>query len=178
MNGERHQAEGLRPFDGQVVVLTGAAGGIGQAVARQFSGRGGYVVLVDRDAERTHALADELGGQAEALVMDLMHPNAATVIVDSVLDKHGRVDVLINNAGTSDHGPMVDVAREVLEQEIAVHLTVPFLLIQRVARPMIDAAYGRIVKHQFGGQPDRPLGPLALRRGKVGTQRRHPCSRD
>lgn len=145
MHTQGQQKSVSRSWDGQVAVLTGAAGGIGQAVARRLCDRGAHVVLVDRDAERTRALAVDLGEHAEAVVLDLMAPDAVSEIVDPVLERHGRVDVLINNAGTSAHGPMVDVSREVLEQEIAVHVTIPFLLIQRVARPMIEAGYGRIV---------------------------------
>lgn len=146
-------------WDGQVVVLTGAAGGIGQAVTRRFADRGMHLVLVDRDAERTHALSDELGEQADAVVVDLTQPTAVDEILGTTLDRHGRIDILINNAGTSAHGPLIDVTREVLEQEIAVHVTVPFLLIQRAARPMIDAGYGRIVNISSVASV---IGPLDL----------------
>lgn len=129
----------------QVAIVTGAAGGLGRSVVRRMVAAGTRVVLVDRDAEGVTTLAAEIGDKSLAKPIDLMHERAVDTIVDSTLERWGRVDMLGNNAGTFAHGPLVDVPRQVLAQELAVYVTVPFLLIQRVARPMIVAGYGRVV---------------------------------
>lgn len=141
-----HHSKGDRSLvKDHVAIVTGAAGGIGRAIVRRLAATGVRVVLVDRDAGGTATLAAEVGDQAFPVPVDLTHDGAVDTIVDSTIEHWGRVDVLVNNAGTSAHGPLVDVPREVLEREIAVHVTIPFLLIQRVARPMITAGYGRII---------------------------------
>ncbi|MEE3852988.1 SDR family NAD(P)-dependent oxidoreductase [Gordonia sp. LSe1-13] len=132
-------------YAGQVAILTGAAGGIGQGVARKLVDHGAHVVLVDRDEDKTRALQADLGDQTHCVVVDLTEESAVDSVVDTTMRRYGRVDMLVNNAGTSAHSPMVDVPRHVLDQEIAVHITAPFRLIQRVAIPMTENGYGRIV---------------------------------
>src|SRR5580765_7019976 len=81
---------------GKVVVITGASSGLGEATARYLAERGATVVLGARRAERLQALVDEItkaGGQAQALV-------------DSAVEKYGRLDVILNNAGVMPHSPL------------------------------------------------------------------------
>ncbi|QYJ03072.1 1,6-dihydroxycyclohexa-2,4-diene-1-carboxylate dehydrogenase [Nocardioides panacisoli] len=88
-------------YDGQVVLVTGAAQGIGEAVARRVSAEGGAVVLADR-SDLVHGVAEELAGagrEALAVTADLEQYDGATTIVDLALARFGRVDVLVNNVG-------------------------------------------------------------------------------
>ena len=94
---------------GRVVVITGASSGLGEATARYLAERGAAVVLGARRAERLQALVDEItraGGKASAVVTDVTDPLQVQALVDAAVDTHGRVDVLLNNAGVMPHSPL------------------------------------------------------------------------
>jgi NADP-dependent 3-hydroxy acid dehydrogenase YdfG len=94
---------------GKVVVITGASSGLGEATARYLAERGAAVVLGARRAERLQALVDEItraGGKASAVVTDVTDPLQVQALVDAAVDTHGRVDVLLNNAGVMPHSPL------------------------------------------------------------------------
>ena len=84
---------------GRVVLITGAGGAIGSAAARTLAGAGARVLAQDVRAEAVHGVVDELGASAHAFVSDLADPIAAGRLWDDALAVHGRVDVLVNNAG-------------------------------------------------------------------------------
>src|SRR3954452_24864437 len=94
---------------GKVVVITGASSGLGEATARYLAERGATVVLGARRAKRLQALVDEItkvGGQAAALVTDVTDPAQVQKLVDSAVEKYGRLDVILNNAGVMPHSPL------------------------------------------------------------------------
>jgi len=94
---------------GKVVVITGASSGLGEATARLLSGEGATVVLGARRVERLKSLADELtakGGQALAVPTDVTHCDQVKRLVDAAVQKFGRIDVMINNAGLMPHSPL------------------------------------------------------------------------
>jgi 2-hydroxycyclohexanecarboxyl-CoA dehydrogenase len=88
----------LTRIDGKVAIVTGAAGGMGQAIARLLSARGASVVLTDRDPA-VLALAGEFGPDAVALIHDVTSLDDATAVVAEVRERFGRLDILVNNAG-------------------------------------------------------------------------------
>jgi NADP-dependent 3-hydroxy acid dehydrogenase YdfG len=92
-------------LDGAVVIVTGASSGIGAATARLAAARGAKVVLAARRVDRLKELADELPG-ALAVPTDLRDPAQIDSLVDTTLDRFGRVDVLVNNAGQGLHVPL------------------------------------------------------------------------
>ena len=85
----------------QVIVITGASSGFGEQIARQCAAHGARVVLVARSAGRLEKLAEELGGEPYALAIptDVTDDTAVHALVQQVLQRFGRVDVLVNNAG-------------------------------------------------------------------------------
>ncbi|MGW5311567.1 SDR family oxidoreductase [Nocardia thailandica] len=92
------------PIAGRTVLLTGASSGVGRAAAHALGAEGARLILVARGADALRAVADEVraaGGQAETLTADLSDPGETESLAKTVLDTHGRVDVLVNNAGRS-----------------------------------------------------------------------------
>jgi len=93
----------------KVVVITGASSGLGEATARLLSAEGAIVVLGARRVDRIQSLAEELnakGGKALAVATDVTHHEQVKKLVDTAVQKYGRVDVMINNAGLMPHSPL------------------------------------------------------------------------
>src|SRR5690606_22261832 len=93
----------------KVVVITGASSGLGEATARYLAARGAVVVLGARRVERLQALVDEIsraGGRALSLATDVTNAAQVQALVDAAVERHGRVDVLLNNAGLMPHSPL------------------------------------------------------------------------
>ncbi|WP_445228169.1 1,6-dihydroxycyclohexa-2,4-diene-1-carboxylate dehydrogenase [Corynebacterium sp. H78] len=144
--GDAAEQEILSPgrFSGQVVVVTGAAQGIGYAVAKRIAHEGGQVLAVDRD-KHVFSVADELPG-AHAATADLETYVGAEKAIATAIDKFGRVDVLINNVGgTIWAKPFEHYAVDEIEKEIRRSLF-PTLWMCRAALPaLIDNGGGTIV---------------------------------
>ena len=99
----------MENIKGKVVVITGASSGLGAATARLLSAEGASVVLGARRVDRIQSLADELnakGGKALAIATDVTHVEQVKKLVDSAVQKFGRIDVMINNAGIMPHSPL------------------------------------------------------------------------
>ncbi len=96
-------------IEGKVVVITGASSGLGEATARFLSAQGASVVLGARRVDRMQSLADELigsGGKALAIPRDVTHFDQVKRLVDAAVQKYGRIDVTINNAGLMPSSPL------------------------------------------------------------------------
>ncbi len=132
-------------FTGQVVLVTGGAAGIGQAVADVFAGRGARLALLDRDAS-VEATAASLPGTGHlALVVDVTDTQALEQAVATVLERLGRIDVLVNNAGIVRLAPADSLSALDWDLTMAVNLRAPFVLSQIVGRHMLERGGGRIV---------------------------------
>jgi short-subunit dehydrogenase len=134
-----------------VVVITGASAGIGQAIAREVARRGrvGAIVLTARRAERLEALAAEIrtmGPEIAVLTIaaDLADRSAPERLVRETVDRFGRIDVLINNAGLGLPTLFADAEPELLERQIAVNFQGPLLLTRR-ALPYLIESRGMII---------------------------------
>ena len=132
-------------FTGQVVLVTGGAAGIGQAVATVFAGRGARLALLDRDGT-VEATAAALPGTGHlALVVDVTDTKALEQAVAAVLERLGRIDVLVNNAGIVRLAPADSLTELDWDLTMAVNLRAPFVLSQIVGRHMLEQGSGRIV---------------------------------
>jgi NADP-dependent 3-hydroxy acid dehydrogenase YdfG len=110
---------------GKVVVITGASSGLGEAAARLLSAQGATVVLGARRADRLKSLIDELtgnGGKALSMVTDVTHCDQLKRLVDAAVEKFGRVDVMINNAGIMPRAPLERLTIDDWDRTIDVNI--------------------------------------------------------
>ena len=144
-----------RSFDGQVVVVTGAANGIGRAIARRFAAAGARVVVNDVDADRAESTASGIrddGGRAVAAVADVSDGEQVAAMFDETIAGWGTVDVLVNNAGLVS--PMLhffEADEAWWRRLVDVNLTGHFLCSHRAARIMATAGGGCIINMSSGG---------------------------
>lgn len=131
-------------LEGKVCVVTGASSGIGEATARLLAARGASVVLAARRAERLHALAGELDG-ALAVPTDVTAAGALEHLVAQALDTHGRVDVLVNNAGQGLHVPLMDVDADDLRAVLELNVIAPLRAMQAAMPALSASGAGAIV---------------------------------
>jgi len=133
---------------GRVVLLTGAAGGIGQATARTLASANARVLLHDVNIGQVTALADEIGDQAHALAADLSDAAATQSLWDEAIAVHGRVDVLVNNAGTYPPAPLEDSLEDwvkVWDFSLAVNLLAPAILCRAAVTSFSQQPGGGII---------------------------------
>jgi NAD(P)-dependent dehydrogenase (short-subunit alcohol dehydrogenase family) len=117
----------------RVALVTGAGSGIGAAVARGFSEKGAAVGLVGRTQTKLETIADEIragGGTAHTVEADLAEPDAPAAVVDDTLATLGRIDVIVNNAGTASVTPIDQVTAQQFDREFAVNVRAALLLVQ------------------------------------------------
>lgn len=134
---------------GRVALVTGASGGIGQAVARRLAADGAVLALsYGAHAEPVEALAAEItaaGGTATALRADLGDPEAPAGLVRAVTGRLGPVEVLVSNAGLGRRQALEEITSGDFDEMLAVNLRAPFLLAQAVVPGMRDRGFGRIL---------------------------------
>lgn len=124
---------------GKAVLITGGTQGLGAATARAAIGEGAAVVLAGRNATKGQAVAQELtdaGADAVFVATDVADVNQAQAAVAATVDRHGRIDVLINAAGLTSRGTVLDTTPELFDQHIAVNLRAPFFLMQAAIADM------------------------------------------
>lgn len=127
-------------LEGRSALVTGAAAGIGRAIAEAFAAEGADVAILDRDAGRLGEVERELGGQGRKIVSiacDLTDAAAAREAVDQAIHGLDKVDVLVNNAGMLAPGDLLTLSLEDFDKVLAVNLRAPFVVAQAVARHMV-----------------------------------------
>lgn len=128
-------------LEGRRALITGASGGLGRHFASVLAGRGAEVVLAARRAQALEEACLEIrraGGKADSIVLDIADGDA----VRGYFEKSGPFDIIVNNAGISRPGPLIDLAEEDWQQVIDVDLTAAFRVCQAAARNMRDEARG------------------------------------
>jgi 3-oxoacyl-[acyl-carrier protein] reductase len=127
--------------------VTGASRGIGRAIAERLASGGATVVCVARgtNADVTAAAIAGAGGKAEAIGADVTDAAAVEGLIRSVVDKHGKLDILVSNAGITRDQLMLRMKRADWDEVVATNLTASFTLCQAALKPMIRARTGRIV---------------------------------
>jgi 3alpha(or 20beta)-hydroxysteroid dehydrogenase len=132
-------------LEGRVALITGAAGGIGAAAARRMAGEGARLLLSDADGDRALGLAAELGEGAEGIAHDVTSEEQWHAVLAHALEVHGRVDVLLNNAGVFLAAPLTQTSLADFRRVIDVNVTGVFLGMRTVAPAMIERRAGSVI---------------------------------
>lgn len=132
----------MKRFDDQVVIVTGASSGVGEATARRFAELGARVVVAARTAAKIESLAKEIDGLAVAT--DVTSLSDLEKLVQETLAAYGRIDVLVNNAGANRRGEFGDIELEAISNIVDTNLKAPMLL-TRLALAALKESKGVVV---------------------------------
>ena len=148
-------------LNNKVALVTGAGGGIGSEIATRFAAEGASVLCADRDlaaAETTVATIAVAGGSASALSADVALPADCEAQVAQTVERYGRIDIAVNNAGVALHKLALNMSVEDWDRVLRINLTGSFLTAQAAAKRMVEQGGGRIIQ----------LGSIAGQRGHMG----------
>ena len=163
---------------GKVVLVSGGTQGLGAGIARAAAQEGAIVVVAGRNAERGELVAAELtaaGAEAGFVQADITDVAQAVAAVRTTVRRHGRIDSLVNSAGLTARGTLLDTPEELFDRHVAVNLRAPFFLMQAAVADMVQrGAPGTIVNiisiDSHGGQSF--LAPyVAAKAGLAGLTR-------
>ncbi|MCM5687801.1 SDR family oxidoreductase [Sinorhizobium meliloti] len=145
-------------FKDKVVIITGAAGGIGGAVSARFASEGAQVIAADMNSEGADAIVSQIvseGGRARVFASDISTADGCRAIIENVIATEGRINVLCNNAGINRRGNLLSLTPEDWRLSFAVNVDSMFHLCQAALPHMIEAGGGAIVNtaSQWGLYP-------------------------
>jgi 3-oxoacyl-[acyl-carrier protein] reductase len=134
-------------LSGKVAIVTGASRGIGRAIARQLGEQGAIVVAAARGdhADETARELTAAGHKAEAVTLDVTDQAALEKLPGEIISRHGRLDIVVSNAGIARDQLLMRMKREDWDAVLATNLTATFVLAQAAIRPMIKQRSGRII---------------------------------
>lgn len=168
-------------IEGKIAVITGGTQGLGAAIAEQFAQAGAAgIVIVGRDADKGQAVADRVTGDTgvpvEMVAADLADIDAVRTVIAAADLVFGRVDILVNAAGLTDRGNLLNTTPELFDRMFAVNTRAPFFLMQDAVKLMNrDGIEGRIVNigsmSSLAGQPF--LTPYSASKGALATLTRN-----
>jgi 3-oxoacyl-[acyl-carrier protein] reductase len=133
----------------KIAVVTGAAQGIGLAIAETLAQQGAHMVIADIQDEKAEAVAGEIsantGQQAIAVKVDVVDSASTKAMIDRAMDEFGRVDILVNNAGTTRDNLIMRMSEADWDLILNINLKGAFNCSKAVVRPMMKQRYGRII---------------------------------
>jgi len=148
MGAEGAEEKAMANLQGRIALVTGASQGIGRACALELARAGATVALAARNQAKLAAVAAEIeavGGQAVAFALDVASEESIKAGAKAVLDRFGKVEILVNNAGITRDGLAMTLKRDAWDEVLGTNLTGAFLLTQAVLRPMLKNRWGRII---------------------------------
>lgn len=167
----------MKRFNNQVIVITGAANGIGKACAERFAEEGANVACLDLAEEQNEVVAAncrKLGVDALALHCDVTNKGSIQSVVDTILKKWGRIDVLVASAGIYTGSPLIEVSQDQWQRTIDINLTGVFLTNQVIAPLMMEQKSGSIINlSSMAGKTSWPASAeySASKSGVIGLTR-------
>ena len=163
-------------FDGRVAIVTGAGTGLGRSHALLLASRGATVVVNDLDAPDASAAAEtavaaihDAGGSAIVHLADVSTVDGANGLVAAALDRFGRLDIVVNNAGLLRAADFAEMTAELFDRVVAVNLRATFLVAHAAWTPMSAAAYGRIISTTSNSGLLGTAGSTAYAAAKAGV---------
>ncbi len=136
-------------LEGKIALVTGGSQGIGESIANALAAAGALVVVAARSEDKAAAVAHAItsaGGRAEAVRLDVTNPASVSAAFKGIVEKHGKLDVLVNNAGITDDGLILRMSKESWDKVLTTDLTGVFLCAQEAAKVMLKKKVpGRIV---------------------------------
>ncbi|WP_101947046.1 SDR family oxidoreductase [Mycobacterium sp. 3519A] len=132
-------------MDGKTALVTGAAAGIGAAIAEAYAAKGARVAVVDLDEAGAVSRAEGLGTESRGFRCDVADPDSVRRTVEAVHSAFGRMDILVNSAGVVHLAPAEDLSEKAWDTTLDVNLKGTFLMCQAVGRSMLEAGGGAIV---------------------------------
>src|SRR6476620_11186378 len=132
----------------RVAIMTGGSRGIGEAIVRRLAKDGLHVIAIARNADKLNAVVADItsaGGSAEAVSCDIADSKLLGEIIDQLGEKHGRLDVLVNNAGITKDGLFLRMDDEDFDSVINTNLKSAFVGIRAAARQIMRSKSGRII---------------------------------
>ncbi|GAA1395855.1 glucose 1-dehydrogenase [Pseudonocardia kongjuensis] len=132
-------------MDDRTVIVTGAGRGIGRAIAERLAAEGATVAVTDVDGDSAAATAAAIGGRATGIEADVTDPESVRAMTARVLAAHGRIDVLVNNAGWDRVGPFVDSDPDDWDRIVRINLYGVLHTAHAVAPVMIEQGAGTVV---------------------------------
>ena len=138
----------MAQLEGKVAIITGAGTGIGKGICRSFAREGARLVLASRNRANLEATADEVrsqGGTALVVPTDVTAEDQVRTLIEKTHEEFRRLDILVNNSGAFDGGPLEDITLETWQKVVGVNLTGPFLCTREAMRIMKAQGGGRII---------------------------------
>lgn len=132
-------------FDGKVAIVTGAARGIGAAIVRKFASEGAKVAVLDVNVDGAKTLATEIGDNAIGLSCNVADKEDVANAFQAVVDKFGRIDILINNAGVIRDNLLFKMTEDDWDTVIDIHLKGSFFCVKEAQKYMVEQKYGKII---------------------------------
>jgi 3-oxoacyl-[acyl-carrier protein] reductase len=132
-------------LDGRVAVVTGAAQGIGAAIARRLAADGARVGALDLNEEGAQKLVEELGGSGLSIACDVSSREQVDAAIDRVASELGSVDILVNNAGVTRDNLLFKMSDEDFDTVFGIHVRGAFLCTRAAQKYMVEKKYGKIV---------------------------------
>jgi NAD(P)-dependent dehydrogenase (short-subunit alcohol dehydrogenase family) len=168
-------------LQGKVAIVTGAASGIGKAIAHRFAREGAFVVIADKNESAIEPAVKDIqtaGGQAAGFTVDVTDRGRIGEFIRKIVEAQGRIDILVNNAGITRYRPFLTAAEEDWDLVLDVDLKGVFFCVQAAAPHMIRHRYGKIVNissalgtgttpHNTAGSPGGSSAYAAAKAGVI-----------
>lgn len=129
----------------KIAIVTGGSSGIGFAIARKFSQQGIHTIILGRDEQKLNEAVALLGSNGEAIAFDVTNLNSIPELIKKIINQHGQVDVLVNNAGINLKKSALEVTDQEFQQILLTNLTSVFALTREVAKNMVAKKSGSII---------------------------------